>query len=498
MENSVRYTNQQRDALLQSVESIASTQGDYFTFFYSKKDAAPGKLKNRVATLLPDAEIISTASFNGQNIVITRTQDSLEQLASKWQQKGNETLTPVKPAKKKEKHDLIKVRGYIGIFAQVLMILSGYRDSDKQAKAEKDGAKSYHQTPAGRGKINTSILSFVGYGINSIYGVQKEMDHTRLRFAKQELNQSIGLRHGDNEHLLPSPSSTKRTAPVGDEPSWMQRNSIRFGSAIKLASKVPLLQLGALKNKDEKKDNALALSGWFSIIGKVVSLTGLPEDPFQLEKNQDPISYLRRRSNFISSLFDWTSTLSLFMGSFYRKKKETVKEPKWYTIFDYQNHELRETNNIQWWQLGAAVTFFTTLIVKAVSPYTNRKLDVDNLNSHATLAIASTVQDGYAKELAQLTTQMMQTRELPEIHKIGFAATFVDIANRLEQHHGIALHSPREERATELAKSTEIVKEVEKTSELAAKIAKNKPNSKLAERLVTSANELSESVSSRI
>lgn len=88
------------------------------------------------------------------------------------------------------------------------------------------------------------------------------------------------------------------------------------------------------------------------------------------------------------------------------------------------------------------------------------------------MAVASGVADNHVEELTQLTAQMLQTREFPEVHEQGFAKAFTDIANRLEKHHDIALHSPVDAAKTQLAEPTP---EVEKAVELETAIAAEAP-----------------------
>ncbi|MDG1287843.1 MAG: hypothetical protein P8P30_09840 [Rickettsiales bacterium] len=484
MEKPLIYTNTSRDALLDKVEFTQSAQGDNYVFFHSHAYANRLSLRDFIESSLPELDLVSKTTIEGKNIYVGRTSKSPEALTQELTSHSGETFKITKAQKKAEKTDLIKLRGHIGVFAQFLMIFSALWDGDNKSKAAKAGAANIYKTKDGAAKINTSILGFVGNGINSIWGVQEEMDTTRLNFAKDLINKGVTLRHGDDGKLAPSAEKTKRKTPLADEPSFMKKNSIRVGSVIKLASKY------ALTTGDSKD---LKMSGWLSIIGKVVSLTGLPEDPFKLEKKQSKISLLRRNSNMISSLFDWTSTFSLLAGSFFREKNMTAaqktkakSERSWFSLFDFKNSEARTKDNIQWWQFSGGIAFVVSLITKAMAPYTVKKLDVENLISHSTLAIAASINENHATEVAQMTTQMIQTRELPEIKEQGFAATFTTIANQLEKHHDITIKA--EQKDVTNAKTIESEKEqqvIEGTKEktIASTIARDKPAEKLADRI---------------
>ena len=489
MKNYISYKNKSSEALLQKVEVTASVGGDSFVFFESHSYANRQMLKDHVEKALPELEELNLITIDGKNIFIARTSDSPEHLINKLQEHSGNVLKQVKEPKKEKKTDLIKLRGHVGVIGQLLMIGSAFQDGDKKSKAAKQGVSNYWETDDGQAKLKTSAYGFVGNGINSIYGVQKETDSTRLTYAKNIINKALGLRQGDDEKRIPKPFETDRKEKRKDEPSFMQKHSIRVGSAIKLFSKY---QLTTGKGDD------LKLSGWLSIAGKVISLTGLPEDPYQLEKKQDPLTQVRRRSNFTSSLLDWTSTFSLFAGSFYRKQDPTIKKA-WYKLFDFNNSERRTMDNVQWWQLSGAVAFAIGLIIKAVAPYTEKTVDIDNLQSHATIAIASAVKENYVEELTQVTAQMMQTRELPEIKEQGFARTFTEIANRLEKHHDIGIHAtnapeiePIQEQEVEI--EHEVPKQRETKASPIAELARQKPKQKMTEHIKTAEANLSTSI----
>ncbi len=499
MEKPIIYTNTSRDALLDKVEFTQSAKGENYVFFHSHAYANRLSLRDFIEKNLPELDLISKTTIEGKNIYVGRTRKSPEALTAQLTATSGQSFKTVNEKPKVEKTDLIKMRGHIGVLAQILMIGSAIRDGDNKSQAQKEGKSSIYQTADGQAKIRTSALGFVGNGINSIWGVQKEMDTTRLNFAKDLINKGITLRHGDDGKLAPSATQTKRIKPLADEPSFMKKNSIRVGSVIKLASKY------ALTTGDSQD---LRMSGWLSVIGKIISLTGLPEDPFNLEKKQSKLSLLRRNSNLVSSLFDWTSTFSLLAGSFFRDKDMTAEEKKqvkanrgWFSLFDFKNSERRSKDNIQWWQFSGAVAFVASLVTKAVAPYTVKKLDVENLISHSTLAIAASIKENHATEVTQMTTQMIQTRELPEIKEQGFASTFTTIANQLEKHHDIKIKA--EQKEVEKPASSETIKEPQQTENkkentLIADLVREKPAEKAADRIEAQTNAEPATISSSI
>ncbi len=510
VENSVIYNNSNSEALLNKVEFTAREQGGYFVFLHSKKDIIGNNFKRYAQARLEGETILSETTHEKRNIIVIQTDKKPEEFTKTWQSQSNDKLTKFTQPKEEKKKDLVQIRGFVGIFAQISMILSGFFDPDKST--------------GGHAKKISSAISFFGYGLNTVYGVQKEMDPTRLNFAKEAINKNIELRHQETKELLPKASATKRTAPAGEEPSWMERNSVKFTSAIKLAAKYPLLQLKkqekeskatdktldtpankAVETPEKQRDEALFTGSVLGITGKVITLLGLPEDPFSLEKDQSVIAKARRQSNLISSMFDWVSTITMGLGVFYEAETDPAKrsneKKEWWQVFDIKNQKLRQDGQFQWWQGAATVAFVTGLVLKALSPFTNKKIDVDNLMSHTTIAVANAVTNNHADELAKLTTQMLETRELPEIHKLGFANSFTNIANRLESHFDISLSPTKAEAlAVENKQDAPSIPTVEKPAltknadKIEAKasikeLASEKPQTTQAERLAATPNQ---------
>ena len=428
------YRNQNREALLDRMDFGTREQGGHFVFFHSNNHATAKAFRKRLQSHLPDTQILGETPYEDHNVLIIHTDQEPEDFLEQWQEKANEQFKYEKPKKEEKKKDIVQIRGAVGILAQISMILSGMYDPDK--------------TTGKKAKFQTSAINFFGYGLNWTYGVQKEMDHTRLGFAKDLVNKNIGLRHTEQKELLPKPSSTKRTIEAEDAPGWMERNSVKFTSAVKLMAKFPGLQTKKETEENDvgkiiekPRDEAQFISSVLSITGKLITLFGLPEDPFNLEKDQSSIAKVRRQSNLVSSMLDWVSTISLAVGVFFKPlPKENQADRKWWEVFNLKNQRPRAKDKRQLWQGAAVILFVTGLILKALSPFTNKRLDTDNLMSHATQALANGVNRGHVEELTKLTSQMMQTREMPEMHKLGFAHVWSNIANRIEGVHSIEMH----------------------------------------------------------
>ncbi|MDG1287842.1 MAG: hypothetical protein P8P30_09835 [Rickettsiales bacterium] len=529
------FVNTAKSAALRKLDVTQAADGGHFLFFHGQQAASPEHLKSQIEQNLPNIKIVSSTSVEGQAVLIARTTDNITQLLGDWQSATGDNLTKAAAKKKEKKLDLIKVRGTVGNIGQVLMILSGFFDSAKKAgaadtaakaqkifdagkggkvdfldkpitseqvriaKRDKD-AKNVYQTTDGVAKIRSASLSFIGNGVNSVYGVQKKEDDTRLTFAKNKVNEVL------NFTSQPLPNIEDRITKKSNKYSWMEQNSFVFSNAVKFAGKLAMTMAG---NKQLKGH------GYLSLAAKVVTLTGKPEDPHKLEQDQTLLTRTRRQSNAIAGIMEWIANITLWSGSLWAENKDkivtqpTESKNKFIglirglgqygktlirPLFDLDKSEFRK-GNIQWFQLLGSLTIFGSLTAKAMAPFAVKTIDKNELAMHATMALASGVNQGkHSDELARLSSQIVQTRELKELKDDGFSVFFTEVANRLEQHHGIAIEAAQGERApTEMIADAptvapEVIPEttpettVEKKPSVASTIANTEREENLAAR----------------
>lgn len=426
MENHYTYRSATDASPLYQVDITPSEQGGSFLFLQGRKGVTALELKQTLGDALKNSQFL-TETFDGKApILVFRTQADTDALMQTLSTQTGATLKGHSLESKKKK-DLLKLRGKIGLLAQFVMMGSARFDPDSTR-----GAKA---------KKLTSTINLVSYGMDTAFGTQREADTPRLRFAKKKVNESLKIRFEDAEQSLPKLSETKNSESE-QKLRWIDKNSYRLSSSIKLVSKLPMLQ--PYDKEGKRKDNAVLMSGILTLSAKLTTVLGLPEDPFKTDPDQSLLAKVRRKSNLISSVFDWFSVAALAKGVIYESKpKEQQVKRKWYSLLDLKNQQLRKNGEYQYWLGGAVALFVTGLILKAISPYTNRRIDVENLMDHTSLALANTVKLNHLDEVTQMTQDLMKTRELPEVKEAGFAKTFTQLANRLEMNYQIDL-SPRE------------------------------------------------------
>lgn len=454
-------------SLLERLEEAYTSGGQRFVFFQGQEDYPINNLKDRLNEVFKDIYILDTTIVGDKPIVVAECKKPLQEIAKHWTARYGGQLSPPEPEKKKG-IDYNKARGWAGIIAQVLMAISGGVDSDPVRKAKKEGKSHAYQTKEGKTKLFSAGVSLLGNGINVRYGTQKNEDKKRLEFAKRIVNSHLSINNAEDAPYLPKKDEQLIPEEAKEKTSWMQRNSIKFGSAVKIVSKLALLVSG-------KSD--LKLSGGLSLFSKFITVIGLDEDPYRLDDDQRPITKARRNSNFVSSLFDWTSTFSLFVGSFLKKGKSNEKK-KWYKIYDFDNSETRwekgkfwQTNDVQWWQLASATMFAFSLFLKSLAPFTQKKIDTEELLTHTSLALAVAGKDRMIDEVTDMTARLYEAWELPEVHEeLGFARTFTHIAGNLEQYHDIRL-SKKTASQEEVPVTTDTLNKQDKEPEVAGEPA---------------------------
>lgn len=420
------YVNIESSAALRRVDITQAADGGHFMFFQGRKNVPVEDFKEILQEHLPTENYISTTMVNDKPIIVVRTPSSPQNVLKQWEEATGQALQPYKPEKSKASRDLIKMRGTVGNIGQVFMILSGFFDSEKKGKF------NFKTNPDAAAKVTSAVISVFGNGINSYYGVQRNTDDTRLKHAKGLVNQNLGMGNNALTGNLPS-KYTRITRPnKEDQPTWMEKNSIKVSNGVKFFGKYALTKAS---------DSNLKLSGQMSLAAKIVTLAGKDEDPYKLEKDQSFLTRIRRQSNAISGVLEWIANVSLFAGSVAKVPADAPKRK--YQLYDFDSAKMRDFKDVQWWQMLGATSFFVSLTAKAMAPFTSKTLDVEELCTHSTIALVESIPEGkHTDELTRLTAQLLETRELPELKERGFASTFTSIANRLESYHGIAVDAP--------------------------------------------------------
>lgn len=418
------FVNESSSSALRKLDITKAADGGHFVFFHGRKGSGGEDFIGYLKATLPDTNYISTTVVDGQPVIVARIQSSPEAIMQNWTQKTGQVFTAPRAEKETKKYDLMKMRGTIGNIGQIFMIISGFRDPGKQ------GTFNFRENPDAAAKVSSAVISVFGNGINSYYGVQRNTDDTRLKYAKGLVNTNLGM--GNNALTGNLPSKYTRITEQKDKPSWMEQNSIKVSNGVKFFGKLALTFAS---------DKNLKLSGQLSLLAKIVTLTGKDEDPYKLEADQSFMTKIRRQSNAISGILEWVANISLFAGSIFKIPKDAKSSR--FTLYNFDDAVPRAKKDIQWWQMLGASSFFVSLTAKAMAPFTQKKLDVEELYTHSTIAMVEAVPNGkHSEELTRLAAQLLETRELPELKKQGFATIFTDIANRLEQYHGIAINTP--------------------------------------------------------
>jgi hypothetical protein len=554
------YTNQNKAAMIQKIESAEAAQGGYYTVFYGQEGnledrEKPGYvdvLKAEVASKFPDAQILATVAPDGRRAVVCHTGQNLKEVVDSYQQiTGEKMQRDERVIPFHERYELTKWRGHLGNIGQFFMLLSGLGLNTWVQKNifKMEGIEGKPNPYKSTEKVVSTIASTIGNGLNSIFGVQKKPDDARLAIIKRK---STSYVHKYSAEPLELPDNKDRLTPYNwhEKPETseekvkvlFEQNAGVLSEVLKIVGKYSFFVGGKKKDNDGNKAH-----GSISMAAKFVTLIGKDEDPYGIEGSTDWLTKLRQKSNLISGGMEWLANISLFMGAIMKKVplnlglrdvyevtdgkltdqfiwndkqqarfaasfgkdkngtlktsfndligsfiervedsvdpvtnekktgyfvyKETIvndyhnakagdkvrgfdfvpnkadtlkgrreKSPEW-QMFDWKNNFLMKPKDWDWFQLLGATAIVFSLSTKMMAPFTEKKINTDELFAHNAVGIAALPDYQKSQTLAGLTQRVFEMKApsgidmVPEVKKMGFAAAYAGIANTLYQRH---------------------------------------------------------------
>lgn len=460
------YSNTNAIATLQRVESAPAAQGGYYTVFYgqegprqqSKTPEFTNKLKAEVLRIFPEAKILAEVSPDGYRSLIVYTPQDLEEVVAQITHTTGQKFTrDQREILFAERFELTKWRGHLGNIGQVFITLSGLGLNAKMAKTlfnEPVPTKNKFKDPD---KVISSIASVMGNGLNSWFGVQKKPDQERLEVVKSKLNDFI-LSKG-SAHVDQLADSTGRLThytwrekprdPNQKATVFFEQNAGIMSEVLKIFGKYSYFKGGNKRGNDGDR-----VHGAVSMAAKFVTVLGKDEDPYGVEGKQDWFNSLRQKSNLISGAMEWVANISQFVGAMAEQAKEgkpielhdgttknAVKPSPGWMLVDWNNSYLMHWKKWDFLQLIGALFFTLSLTTKMMAPFTEKKVNLDELNAHSAVGLATADGHVQAQQTAEVATHMLELRAptglkmLPEVHKQGLAKTFAGLADMLYTRH---------------------------------------------------------------
>ncbi len=132
-------------------------------------------------------------------------------------------------------------------------------------------------------------------------------------------------------------------------------------------------------------------------------------------------------------------------ATFHGKDGATLKlhgkpSPGWQMV-DFNNSFLNNWKKWDWLQLIGATFFTLSLSTKMMAPFTEKKINTNELFAHNAVGIAVMPEHMRGEKLAGLASHLIEMKApngkdmLPEVQKLGLAGTIAGIANSLYQRH---------------------------------------------------------------
>jgi hypothetical protein len=121
-------------------------------------------------------------------------------------------------------------------------------------------------------------------------------------------------------------------------------------------------------------------------------------------------------------------------------KRRGESSPQW-QMADWSNTFLMNWKKWDWLQLLGATFFTLSLATKMAAPFTEKKVNLDELSAHSAVGLATASDEVRGQQTAEVAAHLLEMRSptglkmLPEAHKQGLAKTFADIADTLYLRH---------------------------------------------------------------
>ncbi|GEM_PF-3046811 len=448
------YVNNDTNAVIERFEVAPSKRGGSYVAVMAKNGASETEVQNAFKQAFPDLSIISSSMHRGSHVLMTHTNGNVNELLEGFSQNAHQHCSKKLEKDKKwyEKIDLMRYRGHLGNVGQ-FFILGSAMGLNYQGKKKTRIDEHGKEVPKYSGdKLASTVLSIFGNGINSYYGVQKKEDKLRLEHTKGKVNklfdqQGISVENIPkiSEKVIPDAEKETPKTSMGKFHAWHQGYSIKTSNGVKLIGKYFYLLSGKKQQNSGNKYH-----GYLSIAAKISTLTGLDEDPYNLEKRRGPISWIREKSNSISGTLEWLGNLSLIYGSVAddnATKKVEVKGPLQYLLGKKVNPFQKDAKQWDWLQLIGALSVGVGFVFKMFSPFTQKKIDVAEFAAHTASGLAQVKAGEHSKAVADMTSELLGMEELPELRERRFAGTFAELADELAIRQNIVINAPQGEQA---------------------------------------------------
>ncbi|MBI1276234.1 hypothetical protein GC177_09740 [bacterium] len=291
-----------------------------------------------------------------------------------------------------------------------------------------------------------AVSNLMANGTNIVFGAEKAQDVHQLRFLKEHFNAQMQAYLPQGESL-PSPDDSRAALRHANDPrkglveqgqDFIRRNSVRIGeiglryfgafalafpvknwreSADKLAHGNLLGAYQAGKNKDALSHQA----GMAYLVGKSIALTSKIPDPY------DPTPHtlldtIREKVVFrLSSVIEGFAAFSIALNGFTRRKIKFSKDGKEYPDV-----------------LGGVGGMLFTLAqgIRYFAPFGTKVVDMEELNAHMTDGLARMPRDRLPQLVADAAASIVE--HFKEKH-LEFGTVYSQLADGLQQYHGIDL-----------------------------------------------------------
>jgi hypothetical protein len=431
------FVNQQAHAPVQKVERIPHLPGELLAIH-----VAPAQAKALTAFIEgrhKDSRLLSRVPHGDHHILLFEQLTADPQLINTLNQKFGGTLKQSDPAKQSENQgiDLMKVRGYLGLFGQILQNMAARKEINPEM-------------------LRAASVSLASNVVTVVYGTQQRIDDKKTRILRDRTDDIFS--HHIDRYNPPDDKELshyrERGSTLQEADRFMHANATIISDGMKLISQ--LVWSNTAKNPVDK---LLAMT---QSSAKIVTFSGLDKDKDTPNSEKSWLTRLREQSNPISGGMEFAAQfMNLFQSLYVPQIHDTsfqnlhhlvydqgkgIKEVKhhyrpMHEIFSLDNWkrfnpaELRIISPIRF---AAVMLFLSGFAAKMAAPFSETSVDWEDVHTHVALALRQLPENKKSQTLGELSLAYLES--FPDQH-MSFGEIYQSLRQGIEKTQQEGKHS---------------------------------------------------------
>lgn len=439
-----RFDALEKEDLVQRVDVTALEGGGSICALSTKPCESLDELKAQLRGAGVAYESLGEhAEENGGYTLVLKSAMDAEAMSQTLTQASGSGFKEYAPEEKfTDRVDMMKVRGVLGSIGQAMTFYSAWR----RAKEFKDpfvgsfmgmGVRDSHM------EAYSSATSMIANGINFTYGVQKKGDEAGLHLTKKRVNEVLspyasGLLPSEYESQFRDVEAKTALGKIDDtlaQNSTVAADSLKFVAKTILAksptdqwlqragtvSQLAKVITFAGKSKDSEADRQISEQPEYDQNAVLSSVEFVLRDVFGKEAVKHFIDPLRQQAMPVSGLMEFAATGFIANSGYKAYGKAKLAG-------DARRMRLNSL------KVAGTAVIMLGLLSKSLAPFSNRKVDKNELYAHIDAAMELLPEGTYEEHLPEVVSAM---RQIPEFGDVSYTEIYAELLeHRKEKMQG--------------------------------------------------------------